>query len=279
MPQNEALLEKMVLPYFAHCQARILPALYSIAWNKVALSGYLDFALIMKKLDPPNSYLRKIRAFYENYEHIDQAHPLLADLDALSRNQTHLDKDNGMAVTAFALKWNNIVQAFEQFCFDLISQHQIDNPDQVRELLQSLVFTAVETNVLPGWIELLDAQQMELSKVFQLRNLPHTALSKVHFKHQFSSGFQSDQQWLENLIRNDKELQDLIRVLNKQFLRLITQINEKLPEPERQIHVNPDKQGAGPSPDYRLAITYFYDGNDDGEYHANFFSVLKTLLK
>lgn len=280
MTQSQDLIEKMALPYFSHCQARIAPALHSIVWNKVALSGYIDIAILLKGLEPPGSYLRKIRAFYEYYEQIDTTHPLLGDLDTLSRNLVHLDKANSKAVTAFAIKWNSIVQTLENFCFDLISQRKINDLEQVAESLQSLLFTMMEGNVLPRWAELLDQQQIELTKMFQMRNLPTAALAKVNFRYQFSCHYQTDQLWLKNLIKSDKELQDLIYILNKNFLRLVNLINEQVPEPERHLQANPAKQvETSPSQDYRLAITYSYDGNDEGEYHANFFSLLRNLLK
>jgi hypothetical protein len=279
MSQSEDVLQKMALPYFAHCQARISPALHSIAWNKVALSGYIDIAILQKGIEPPGSYLRKIRTFYENYEQIDASAPLLGDLDALSRNLTHLDKENSKAVTIFALKWNSVVHALEDFCFTLVSQHKINSRDQIVESLQSFVFTMTEQNVLPRWGDLLEQQQLELSKIFQLKNLPSAALEKIHFKYQFSANYQSDQRWLTSLINNDKELQDIIHLLNKNFLRLVNQINEMIPEPERHLQVNPAKQSTGPSQDYRFSITYFYDGNDEGNYRANFFSQLRNFLK
>jgi hypothetical protein len=280
MEQSDDLLGKMVVPYYAHCQARIMPALHSIAWNKVALAGYIDITILLKDLAPPIPYLRKIRAFYENYEQIETTHPLLGDLDALSRNLIHLDKENGKAVTAFALKWNNTVHALEEFCFALILQRKINGLTQIVETLQSLVFTAMSANTLPRWVDLLDQQQQELARMFQLKNLPGAALSKLNFRHQFNAGFQSDQQWLIHLMNDDKELQDVIHLLNKHFLRLVSLINEKVPEPERQVRVNPAKQvQASPSQDYRLAVTYFYDGNDEGEYHPNFFSMLRNFLK
>jgi hypothetical protein len=280
MTQSQDFMEKMALPYFAHCQARIAPALHSIAWNKVALSGYIDVVILLKGIEPPTSYLRKIRAFYEHYEQIDTTHPLLGDLDTLSRNLIHLDKANSKAVTAFAVKWNSIVHALENLCFEHIVQRKINGFDQIAELLQTLIFTMMEENVLPRWAELLDQQQLELTKMFQLKNLPTAALAKVHFRYQFSSNYQTDQCWLKSLIQGDKELQDLIYILNKNFLRLVNLINEKVPEPERQIQANPAKQVvASPSQDYRFLISYSYDGNDEGEYRANFFSLLRNFLK
>lgn len=280
MTQSEDLLERMVFPYFTHCQAQIAPALHSIAWNKVALSGYIDVAILLKGLEPPGSYLRKIRTFYENYEQIDSTHPLLGDLDTLSRNLVHLDKANSKSVIAFAVKWNSIVHALEKLCFELLSQRKINVLDQITESLQSLLFTMMEETVLPRWIEQLDQQQLELVKMFQLRNLPSAALAKVNFRYQFCSNYQTDQPWLRNLIKSDKELQDLIYILNKNFLRLVNLINEKVPEPERQLQANPVKQvPTSPSQDYRFAVTYSYDGDDEGKYHANFFSLLRNFLK
>ena len=280
MTQSQDLLEKMALPYFAHCQARIAPALHSIVWNKVALSGYIDIAILLKDHEPPTSYLRKIRAFYEHYEQIDLVQPLLGDLDALSRNLVHLDKANSKAVLAFSLKWNSIVHTLENFCLDLVLQRKINGLEQVAESLQSLIFTMMEAAILPRWTELLDQQQLELAKMFQLRNLPTAALAKINFGYQFSSNYQTDQQWLKNIIRSDKELQDLIYILNKNFLRLVNLINEKVPESNRQLQANPAKQvPSSPSQDYRLMITYSYDGNDEGDHHASFFSLLRNFLK
>jgi hypothetical protein len=280
MTQSQDLLEKTALPYFAHCQARIAPPLHSIVWNKVALSGYIDIAILLKNHEPPSSYLRKIRAFYEHYEQIDTVHPLLGDLDTLSRNLIHLDKANSKAVTTFALKWNSVVHALEDFCLDLILQRKINGLEQVAESLQALIFTMMEAAVLPRWAELLDQQQLELTKMIQVRNLPPAALAKVNFRYQFSSNYQTDQQWLKDIIKADKELQDLIYILNKNFLRLVNLINEKIPESDRQLQANPAKQvPPSPSQDYRLLMTYSYDGNDEGTYHPSFFSLLRNFLK
>ena len=280
MNQSSDLLEKMALPYFAHCQARIAPALHSIVWNKVALSGYIDIAILLKGYEPPSSYLRKIRAFYEHYEQIDTVQPLLGDLDALSRNLVHLEKANSKAVITFAIKWNSVVHALENFCLDLVLQRKINGLEQVAESLQSLIFTMMEEAILPRWTELLDQQQLELTKMFQLRNLPTATLAKVNFRYQFSSNYQTDQQWLKKIIKSDKELQDLIYILNKNFLRLVNLINEKIPEPDRHLQANPAKPvPSNPSQDYRLMLTYSYDGNDDGDHPASFFSLLRNSLK
>jgi hypothetical protein len=280
MNPSQDLLEKMALPYYAHCQAKIAPALHSIAWNKVALSGYIDIAILLKGEEPPSSYLRKIRSFYENYSDIATSHPLLGDLDALSRNLIHLDKANNKALTAFAVKWNLIIHVLEAFCLELISLHQINDPDKIAETLQSLVYAMIEERVLPHWSELLEQQQSELSRLFQLKNLPTTALSKVHFKYQYSANCQSDQQWLIDLIQSDQEIQDAVLILNKNFLRLVNLINEKIPEPDRRVQVHPVKnETTSPSQDYRLTVTYSFDGNDEGEYRANFFPLLRNFLK
>ncbi|HBE78803.1 MAG TPA: hypothetical protein DDW65_13660 [Firmicutes bacterium] len=280
MNPSQDLLEKMALPYYAHCQARIAPALHSIAWNKVALSCYIDIAILLKGVEPPTSYLRKIRSFYDNYGDIATSHPLLGDLDALSRNLIHLDKANNNALTAFAVKWNSIIHVLEAFCFELLPLHHINDPDQIAETLQSLVYAMIEERTLPRWSELLEQQQSELSRLFQLKNLPSAALSKVHFKYQYSANYQSDQQWLIDLIQSDQELQDAVVILNKNFLRLVNLINEKVPEPDRRLQVHPVKpETMSPSQDYRLTVTYSFDGNDEGEYRANFFPLLRNFLK
>ncbi len=280
MPQNQDFLEKMALPYFAHCQAQISPPLHCIAWNKIALSGYIDILLMLKKLDPPDSYLRKIRSFYEHYEQVVDSNPLLGNLDTLSRNLSHLDKTNIKAVIVFALKWNNTVKVLEDLCFDLISQQKINTSEQIHESLQNLLFNMQGNSVLPKWNELLEHQQLELANILQMRNLPAAALSKLNYNQQYAAVFQTEQPWLKDFFNNDKELQDQILLLNKHFLRLINLINEKIPDSERRVKANPSKEiSAAPTQDYRLELTYYYDGNDESEYQANFFSLLRNFLK
>lgn len=280
MVEGQALLRKMALPYYAHRQAVIAPALSSIAWNMIAFSGFLDLALLVKDLEPPANIVRKIRSFYESYEQIAEIKPILGDLDTLSRNLAHLDKTNTNAVRTFALKLNGAVQALEQFALQLINQLKINDPDKTAEELQDILFSMQEESSLPGLAELLEQQQLELSKMVQLKNLPATTLAKFSFNQQFEGSFQVDRPWLHNWITTDKELQGVLTTLHKNFLHLINLINGKIPLPERRLKLNSiGEDSSVPSHDYRLALKYYYGGTEESVYHYQIFDLLRNLLK
>lgn len=105
MAKTEDVLDKLTFPFYAHFQARIVTPLPSIAWNKIALTGYMDILLSLKEIDPPGNYLRKIRTFYESYEKELKTRPLLGEVDSLSRSLGHYDPSNSKATATFAVRW------------------------------------------------------------------------------------------------------------------------------------------------------------------------------
>ena len=279
MPQGSDLLELIVIPYYAHNQAKISGVLSSIAWNKVALTGYIDILLLAKEITPPSGFLRKIRSFYEYYEKAVNNTPLLGELESLFRALNQLDKTNPKAVTTFALKWHATIQALEQLCMENIAMQKLGNRQQICEALQTMIFALQESATLPHWDLLLDQQQFEISKYVQLKNHSSAALQRFNLKTDFAATFHTDKEQVRTLMKEDPEIGTLIQNLNKNFLRLVYLINNKLPEPERHLKVNPTEHELTVAQDYCLTFNYFYNGRDEGEYETNFFTRLRTLLK
>ncbi|HEX3047032.1 MAG TPA: hypothetical protein VHY08_19920 [Bacillota bacterium] len=273
------LLKNLVFPYYAHCQAGICPPLASIAWNKVALSGYIEILLSIKEKTFPASYHRKLMAFYSLYEKEIKSHPLLGEIDTLSRNLAHLDLTNSQLVTTFASRWAVALHELETFCIDQISQQKMVERENLLESLQVLVFNLQEQAELPGWTELLNQQQEEVLKLFQLNNYPKAALAKFNMRHQFSAVFQTEKAPVAALLNEDQELKEIVRDFSKTFLKLVNSTNQKLPAPNRHLRVNPNEQDLSLPQDYRLTVSFTYNGNDQSEFEANFFSALRHLLK
>lgn len=279
MAQPDDVLTKLVFPYYAHFQARIVASLPSIAWNRIALTGYIDILLSLKEVEPPGNYLRKIRAFYENYEKELKTRPLLGEVDSLSRSLGHYDPSNSKATAAFAVRWNSMVQAFENLCLETVSRHRIGDLQQLIETLQNAIYEMQEQADLPGWDELLSQAQNELAKLYQMKKLPKTTLAKFNLAQQYTATFQTEKPQVRKVLTGDSEVQSQIAQMNKCFLRLINSINQKLPAPQRNLKVKPSEEDFSPAQDFRLVVSYHYNGNDEEEFDSNFYTMLRNIIR
>ena len=268
---NNDLVKKMVFPYFACRQARVLPPALSIAWNKIAFFDYLDILIVLKDIDSPGSFLRKIRVFYDNYENEANTNPLLGDLDSLYRTLDRLEQANSQAIPALALKLGQVVSALEKMCLEKISGLRIGSMEQLEETLQSETFSLLEQAQAPGWDDLVKQQQLDFIQLMKLKNQP-VNLFKMNLNHKFSAIYLTEKQVVGSLFKNDHEIKELISILNKTFFKLIHLINKKLPAPERQLKVNAAEQELSSPQDYRMSVFYLYNGADEETYESKIFS-------
>ena len=279
MAQADDVLTKLIFPYYAHFQARIVAPLPSIAWNQIALTGYIDILLSLKEVDPPGNYLRKIRTFYESYEKELKIRPLLGEVDSLSRSLGHYDPSNSKATATFAVRWNSMVQAFENLCLETVSRQRIGDLQQLLETLQNAIYEMQEQANLPGWPELISQTQNELSKLYELKKYPKNALAKFNLAQQYTTTFQTEKPPVHKLLTEDSEIQSQIAQMNKCFLRLVNSINQKLPAPQRNLKIKPSEEDFSPAQDYRLVVSYHYNGNDDEEFDTNCYAMLRNMIR
>ncbi len=280
MNETTDLLEMISFPYYAHLQAQLTNAIHSIAWNKVALLGYIDILLYAKDQLPPAGFQRKIRMLYENYENLSKNYPALGDLDSLFRGLNRLDKDQSEPVTTTAIQWHNTVQVVEKICTNMVARrYNYDNPSQLGEGLQRSLYQLQQSSVLPKLNSFLDEEQEEIRRLAQLKKYPITFFQKLKLRHQFGGTFHTDKEPVQFLVEKDPELQDLANLINKTFFRIVNLINQKLPEPDRSLKAKQSNQDLSTPRDYRLVVNLTYDGNDENEYESGLFSKLRSLIR
>lgn len=172
-----------------------------------------------------------------------------------------------------------MVQAFENICLETVSRQRIGDMQQLLETLQAAIYEMQEHSDLPGWADLLNQEQNELVKLYQMKNYPKTALAKFNLAQQYSTTFQTEKQPVRKLLAEDAEVQGQIMKLNKCFLHLVTCINQKLPAPQRNLKIKPSEENFSPPQDYRLTVSYHYNGNEEEEFDSNFYAMLRNMIR
>lgn len=280
MSETVDYLEMLSFPYFAHLQAQLADPIHSISWNRVALTGYIDILITAKDQIPPTGFQRKVRVLYENYPNLDKNYPLLGDLDGLTRALNRMDPEQTEQVEAIALQWHAVVQVIEKICLGLVARrHNFNEPSQLKEALQKSLFKLHAAAQLPKLGKFLEEEQEELRRLVQLKKFPAAVFQKIVYRRQFSGTFHTEKEPIRHLIENDSELQSLIDSINKTFFRLVNLINQKLPEPVRNLSTDPSRQDLSAPLDYRLVLNLYYDGNEENEYESVLFARLRKLIR
>lgn len=280
MIETTDLQEMLSFPYYAHLQAQLTNPAHSIAWNKVALIGYIDILIYAKEQFPPAGFQRKIRMLYEQYQNLTKNYPILGDLDGLFRALDRLDKDQAEQVTAIALEWHTIVQVIEKICLDLVSRrNNYSDSSQLSEVLQRSLYQLQVAAILPKLSDFLDEEQEEIRRLAQLKRYPITVFQKIKLRHQYAGTFHTDKESIQFLFEKDPDLQNLINNISKSFFRLVNAINQKLPEPDRSLKTNQSSQDLSSPQDFRLTVNLSYDGNDENVYESGLFARLRNLIR
>jgi hypothetical protein len=278
MSLSSDFLEKITFPYYARRQAQIAPPLPSIAWNRLALSGYCDALIQLKGTASPATYPRRIRLFYELYEKAAEISPDLGKLDLLERNLSKLDRLPAEALINAALEWNQTAAALEGFCLDRLRGQKYTN-EQLVEVIQSYMYKFLAESAIPQFTDYLSRFEEELQQVAKLKNYPPAAMVKLNINHRFFGTLHTDRPEVRDRIAGDPELTAMVNELNRSFFRLVNEINWKLPESGRSLKADPSRQNLSSLHDFRLVLSYFYDAEEEIEYQSGFFSKLRDVFK